>query len=286
MNNDKISMTTLKNIQKNTNVVKSSINPSIIQSLELFSNISTILAQSVIPEYSPAIAQYQQMANVLHNMLAPYEEIHTSIQSSLSSFAESVNNISLPILSLCYEEVSEEEESEINNTNEKIITEILQPDQEKKIDIEESPIITLSPINDKVLKYLAENPEALYQLSSNDFEIVMAEIYSKLGYDVTRTQATRDGGKDIIIRKKDILGDFIYYVECKKYSPQNHISVGIVRNLVGTVNTDRVNGGILATTSFFTRDARKFILDNKWNCQIKMHDYDVIQELLKKSLKL
>lgn len=145
-------------------------------------------------------------------------------------------------------------------------------------------LVTLSPINDKVMKYLSENPDAFYQLSDDDFEIVMAEIYSKLGYDVTRTQSTRDGGKDIIIRKTEILGDFIYYVECKKYAPKRHIGVGIVRNLVGTVNTDRVNGGILATTSFFTKDARKFISDNKWNCQIKMHDYDVIQELLKKTL--
>ena len=108
----------------------------------------------------------------------------------------------------------------------------------------------------------------------------MAEIYSKLGYNVERTQSTRDGGKDIIIRKPEILGDFIYYVECKKYAPKRHIGVGIVRNLVGTVNTDRVNGGILATTSFFTRDARKFVLDNKLDFQIKMHDYNKIQQLL------
>lgn len=46
----------------------------------------------------------------------------------------------------------------------------------------------------------------------------MAEIYSKLGYKVEHTQKTKDGGKDIIIRKPEILGDFIYYVELKKCS--------------------------------------------------------------------
>lgn len=276
MNNEEIDKKALQNIQRNMSAWQNMVNSKLAEAIKPVAKMSTILAQA----YNPVIAQYQQMANVLHNIMAPYEEMRASIQSSLSSYGEIVNNISLPILNLYYEEVSEEEESDINNTNEKIITEILQPDQEKKIDIEESPIITLSPINDTVLKYLSENPEAFYQLSDEDFEIVMAEIYSKLGYNVTRTQATRDGGKDLIIRKAETLGDFIYYVECKKYAPKRHIGVGIVRNLVGTVNTDRVNGGILATTSFFTKDARQFILDNKWNCQIQLHDYTKIKDLL------
>ena len=267
---------TLEKIQKNAKELNFAYRSQVVQALEPFANVQTIVAQSL----TPAISQYQQVAEVLHNMMAPYEELCATIESWRSIVAESINNITLPIINLHYEDISSEEEAEIDNTNDKIITEILQPDQEKKIDVESSPIITLSPINDKVLEYLSENPEAFYQLSDNDFEIVMAEIYSKLGYDVTRTQATRDGGKDLIIRKAETLGDFIYYVECKKYAPKRHIGVGIVRNLVGTVNTDRVNGGILATTSFFTKDARKFILDNRWNCQIQMHDYEKIKNLL------
>lgn len=266
MDDNKIDITTLNKIQKKETVLKG---------LSSFCKILAIAASV----HSPVIGS---VATALSVIMDSYGSLS---QNSLSTFADSINNKPLSIVNLHYEDVSPDKKPEINKTNEKIITEILLPDQKRIIDTEESPIITLSPINDKVLKYLAENPEELYRLTSNDFEMVMAEIYSKLGYDVTRTQATHDGGKDIIIRKKEILGDFIYYVECKKYAPERHIGVGIVRNLVGTVNTDRVNGGILATTSFFTEDARKFILDNKWNCQIKMHDYDVIQELLKKSLK-
>ena len=37
----------------------------------------------------------------------------------------------------------------------------------------------------------------------------------------------RDGGKDIIIRKPEILGDFIYYVGCKKHEAKDPIGVGI-----------------------------------------------------------
>ncbi len=225
---------------------------------------------------SKGLVKYQYVEEMLHNMMESYKEVCTELEKWTSTTEDPIMEYS--IFNLYNNDISFNEKLGVN---EEIITKILRPDREKKIDVEKSPIIILSPINDKVLKYLSENPEAFYQLSDNDFENVMAEIYSKLGYDVTRTQLTRDGGKDIIIRKTELLGDFIYYVECKKYAPKRHVGVGIVRNLVGTINTDRVNGGILVTTSFFTRDARKYVLDNKWNYQIKMHDYDAIQKILK-----
>ena len=179
----------------------------------------------------------------------------------------------------------EEDDIEEKEANTKIVNEIFNPDSEEFTNNKESTIITLSPVNEQVLKYLSENPQALYQLTDTDFEIVMLEIYSKLGYNVEHTQKTRDGGKDIILRKPEILGDFIYYVECKKYAAKRHVGVGIVRNLVGTINTDRVNGGILATTSYFTRDARKFVFENNYGYQIQMHDYNFIRKLLDNAIK-
>lgn len=177
------------------------------------------------------------------------------------------------------EEMAEDEE-----VNKKIVTEIFKPDNEKEIIVEETPTIIINPVNEKVLKYLTENPKAFYQLTSRQFEVVMAEIYNKLGYKVELTKATRDGGKDLIIRKPEALGDFIYYVECKKYAPKNHVGIGIVKNLVATINTDKVNGGILATTSYFSKDTKKFIEENKYGYQIKMHDFDTIRNLLNETV--
>ena len=256
---DKITYNTeiIKSIQAITNAANSIHNLELARAVAPVAKIQQTINPSFVSALEPVITQYQQMASYL-------------------------NSAVVSIVSVYSKKVSAEEETEINQTNEKVISEILQPDQEKVIDVDESPIITLSPVNDRVLKYLYENTEAFYQLSGTDFEIVMAEIYSKLGYDVTRTQSTRDGGKDLIIRKPETLGDFIYYVECKKFAPNRHVGVGIVRNFVGTVTTDRVNGGVIATTSFFTKDACEFILDNKWDCQIKMHDYNMVRSLLNK----
>ena len=214
--------------------------------------------------------------NILSNIAEPLElfiEKLKFINDSADIITHTIGNYVL--LDFSNDEYFEEDTGE-EEINAKIVEEIFKPDQEKQSNKEESTIITLSPVNDRVLKYLSENPQAFYQLTGTEFEIVMTEIYNKLGYKVERTQSTRDGGKDIIIRKPEILGDFIYYVECKKYAANRHIGIGII----GTINTDRVNGGILATTSYFTRDARKFISENNYSCQIQMHDYEFIRGLL------
>lgn len=209
--------------------------------------------------------QFKYMSQIMSEVIQPmselctYDHVKTSFRQ-LSGILANYNSIFYYI-----DNISDEELEENKEINIKIISEIFKPNEEsnKTIDKKESAIIILSPVNDRLLKYLSENPEAFYQLKDRKFEEVMAEIYSKLGYKVELTKATRDGGKDIIIRRPEILGDFIYYVECKKYAPNNPVGIGLVKNLVGTVDADRVNGGILATTSYFTPDARKFVTDNK-----------------------
>lgn len=186
------------------------------------------------------------------------------------------------LLHIYSDDISDEESEEIEEVNDIIIGEIFKPESEGITSKNDSAIIALSPINDDILKYLAEHPEAMYHLSGNEFEDVMAELYNKLGYDVHKTKRTRDGGKDIIIRKPDLLGDFILYVECKKYAANRPIGVSIVRNLESTISMDRVNGGILATTSFFTKDARELIRSKNLQYQIRMQDYNDIRNLLNK----
>lgn len=259
--------------------LRSLSNSEFAHTLNVLSKRVSELNESLVTSIQPSIFVYDSIKESINKIIVPFEEMYSNLGNEISILADAMKAISIPVFDLYSDNVSNDE-LDINKTKNKVITEIFQSDLEKVTDNEELPIITLSPVNDRVLKYLSEHPESFYQLTDNDFEIVMAEIYSKLGYDVTRTKATRDGGKDLIIKIPEILGDFIYYVECKKYAAKRPIGVGIIRNLVGTVNTDRVNGGILATTSFFTRNAYEFITDNKWDCQIKTHDYNVIKDLL------
>jgi restriction system protein len=110
------------------------------------------------------------------------------------------------------------------------------------------------------------------------FEEVVADLLSRQGYEVTVTPASRDGGKDIYAAKKDIVGSFLYIVECKKYSPDDRVGVGLIRQLYGVVQAEKATAGIMATTSFFTKGAQEF--QSRVAYQISLQDYFGIQKWL------
>ena len=66
--------------------------------------------------------------------------------------------------------------------------------------------VIVMPVNPDLLKYLCENPTLMYQLAPDVFEDVMAELYQSFGFEVIKTKATRDGGKDLILIDHSALG--------------------------------------------------------------------------------
>lgn len=244
-----------------------------------YESISSAMEQLVRPLGITDVGGFTASAEYLQMIVNSIPQVDTSMLYQVSRSVCSVEGLS--ILNLNIKEKDDlsddsENEEEDNQANTEIIENIFQAD-DKSIVTPDSPVIHLSPINNDVLRYLAEDPKRFYELSGNDFEDVMTEIYRRLGYDVESTKRTRDGGKDIIIRRPEIMGDFIYYVECKRYAEDRKIGVGIVRNLHSTITTDNVNAGIIVTTSYFTKDARDFIQANKLGYKIKMQDFNQIK---------
>lgn len=124
---------------------------------------------------------------------------------------------------------------------------------------------------------LRENPYLLRDISHREFEEVVAELFRAKGYQVDLTKRTRDGGKDIIAIHTDHFGiKSKYFIECKHYAESNKIGVDVVRTLHGVKNTkDGPNKTIVATTSTFTEDARKFVdceISSKWDMSLADHD--------------
>jgi restriction system protein len=144
--------------------------------------------------------------------------------------------------------------------------------------IERQIIVDVQSASDDLLNKVHSNPKLLYDLTPRGFEEFVAEILDRLGYEVTLTPASKDGGKDIYAAKKDHLGTFLYVVECKQYAPDRRVGVGLIRELNGVVQAERATAGILATTSFFTRGAKEF--QTRLSNQIGLKDYLGIQEWL------
>lgn len=134
-------------------------------------------------------------------------------------------------------------------------------------------------VNESILQKIKFRPNDIYNLTSRQFEEMVAELMIKRGYLVDLTKATRDGGKDLIIASHNDIGNFIYYVECKKYAPTNPIGVKLVRELAGTISADKVTAGIMITSSYFSPDAIQF--SEKFRHQISLIDFIKLKEWIK-----
>lgn len=143
----------------------------------------------------------------------------------------------------------------------------------------------VSEVNHQLMEYIAENPDYMHKLAPYQFEEMMAKLFNRLGYTVQLTPRTRDGGKDIYIAQKNDIGTFLFFVECKKYAPNRPVGIDVIRNLYGVMGMEnqRATGGIVATTSYFTKDAKEQIITNKLEHRISLHDYNYICTLLKKA---
>lgn len=133
-------------------------------------------------------------------------------------------------------------------------------------------------MNNALLDQIARRPEILDQLTHRQFEEVVCDLFERKGYNVRLTKQTRDGGKDVIIVNHSLLGELVFYAECKKYARTHPVGVGLVRELYGTVSADRVTAGILITSSYFTEDAWRF--RGKVKTRMNLLDYsDLIREI-------
>ncbi|HEU4735705.1 MAG TPA: restriction endonuclease [Solirubrobacterales bacterium] len=133
----------------------------------------------------------------------------------------------------------------------------------------------------EMLRLLAANPERLHELTPRQFEEVVAELFAKQGYDVTLTATSRDGGADLYVVDNNAIGSFLYLVECKRYHPGRPVGVGIVRGLFGAAQAAHATAGIVATSSYFTRDARAFQQEVQY--QVSLRDFAALQSWLRQA---
>ncbi|MFB9123474.1 hypothetical protein E2553_19355 [Paraburkholderia dipogonis] len=124
-------------------------------------------------------------------------------------------------------------------------------------------------VNDALLKAVGQDPNLVHALTPREFEELCAELFQRQGYDVTITPKTRDGGKDLYLAKADGFGSFLYIVECKRFAPDRPVDVGIIRSLYGVAQHERVTAAMTLTTSYFSKDARDFADDLRYQLTLK-----------------
>lgn len=144
-------------------------------------------------------------------------------------------------------------------------------------------IAEVQEVNEELLRLIEADPKAIYSLSSRKFEEVVAEILARQGYHIELTPASKDGGFDMYAARKESLGEFLYLVECKRYSARRNVGVQIVRALHGVVQQKRATAGVIATTSYFTKGAQEF--RQELAHQMQLADYVELQSWLLSAIK-
>lgn len=130
-----------------------------------------------------------------------------------------------------------------------------------------------------VYEQVLYNPFSVYDLEAWEFEMLVADVFRHNGFKADVTQRTRDGGKDIVacFEMSGVL--YTTYFECKHYAPNRPVGVAAVRELYAVMDRDRVDKGIIVTTSYFTKDAIKEA--KMLNGRIHLIDYTELQRLIK-----
>ena len=98
-------------------------------------------------------------------------------------------------------------------------------------------------------------------MSPREFEEAVRDMFEGLGYRLSLTKQSGDGGIDLDGHRLGLGGGRVV-VQCKRYS--GVVSVAQVRDLFGVVSSDpNIEAGFLVTTGHFSSQARDFVKDKR-----------------------
>ncbi|MFY9826114.1 MAG: restriction endonuclease [Thermoanaerobaculia bacterium] len=121
----------------------------------------------------------------------------------------------------------------------------------------------------------------VYDLSPYRFEKLVADIYGRLGFECRVTKKSRDGGVDIYLIERATGEQLI--VECKRYSADRSIHVGLVRQLLGVQLCHGVPRAIMVTTGRYTQPSQgtvQALADNRSGYSLELVDAARLLEML------
>ncbi len=109
-----------------------------------------------------------------------------------------------------------------------------------------------------VLSTLESRPNLL-DLTPTEFEVLVSNLFSKMGLDTKLTRSSRDGGVDAVaFDTRPVLGGKVV-IQAKRY--RDTVGVSAVRDLYGTMLNEGASKGILVCTSGYGPDAFNFAKD-------------------------
>jgi restriction system protein len=109
-----------------------------------------------------------------------------------------------------------------------------------------------------VLSDLESRPN-LMDLNPTQFEVLVGNLFQRMGLESKLTRASRDGGVDAVAYDlRPVLGGKVV-IQAKRY--RHTVGVSAIRDLYGTMLNEGANKGIIVATSGYGPDAYEFAKD-------------------------
>lgn len=104
-----------------------------------------------------------------------------------------------------------------------------------------------------LIEELSKDPGVIYDVEWRDLERIMAQIFEEIGFTVELTEASHDGGKDLILsclssRSSETI-PLKFYVEIKHWKTK--VGTGPIHKLIEVAEKDAVTGCVFVSTSGF-----------------------------------
>ncbi len=132
-------------------------------------------------------------------------------------------------------------------------------------------------IRAKYIEHTLPVKQILLDLTSRDFELLVAYLYTKKGYKVQITPRSHDGGYDVIAEKYSDREQERLHIECKRYD--QNVGVDIARKTLGTLNIENATKAVLVASTYFTKPAKDAAYKSKRLELINLDNFD--QEMRK-----
>jgi len=120
--------------------------------------------------------------------------------------------------------------------------------------------------------------DSLTQISPQKFEDTIAELYSRMGYQVKQTPPTKDKGIDIYAKRFSESGVEFLAIQCKHY-PNGVVGVEHARALYGVIQDHpEITKGILITTGRFSKGCKEFARGKRLELFDGKYTYGLLQK--------
>jgi hypothetical protein len=113
-------------------------------------------------------------------------------------------------------------------------------------------------VSNELFARIAERPQERFLVSPRVFEEAVAEILSRMGYDVQITPYSGDEGRDIIANIDTPAAPLLMLVECKRYAANRPVGIEPITRLWSRLFDDKANIALAVTTSTFAPVAKQF----------------------------